>query len=1549
MATVEELRADFTATFGNMTAGIRTIRQALQGIGQESQDATRKANTAFQSFNATLTKLQTELKKTGNQSGFKDLNDAAEKAQKELKETGAVSEQSMKQLQESVMKAKQKLGALTDDSKKNLREFEPLLNSVDAQLKQLGLKTGLSKMTDEERLATLQTMKYSDVIDTQNKKLDEENKRYKDLSSGVLGAGSKTDQYRAKAEHLNNVLGIQSETVQVLQRKYNDSVSSVGKNAEETQNLASAIARAQGSMKSTEDALSHVNTKIDAQSTMWGRLNNKLDDVKMKYEHIEHAGMDVSMTFGIATLAAAAGVGKVTKSAADFEQEMSNVKSVMDPADVHKYSDSLERLAIVQGAKTKYSALEAAEAEGELVKAGLSVSDIMHGALSGALNLATAGELNLKDAAEIAATALNAFRKDNLSVAQAANILAGAANASASDVGELKIGLSQVSAVASGVGWSFKDTVTALAEFSQYGLKGSDAGTSLKTMLQNLQPQTKAQVAQFRELGIVTKDGSNQFIDAHGHFKGLADIADILHESIKNLTDAQRSQALETMFGSDAIRAGNILYRAGAEGIDQMATSMDKIKAADVAKQKLDNFNGTVEQLRGSANTAAITLGEALLPALKFITEAIQKAVDWFNCLPEPIQHVIAVSGATAVALMALVSVFGLVALGIGSAFRGMQSFIVLMSKFRSGASASSAAAKTLGASAAAAGAAMDTAGGSVGKTSGKVKALHGVLGLASAGLMLFGGKWGVVSGIVMNLLPEIINVGKGILSFARVALTGGAAAEGLAGGLGGTATILEILGGPIGWTILAITTLATAFYLAYKNIKPFHDWVDRTTSSLKNGFVGAVNKVKDFFQPMIKTTIDWGKSVDKATQTALNGYVKLSDQAQKKLEELVITGKIVGKQDVAGLVKPYKDMADQIIGHFERMDKQSENALSALRKANKKEYDQIKKDAEAGTKQKETAVQKIENQIEDIYKDAAKNHRSITADEQDKINKLQSKMNTYAAESMSKSAKQQEIILGKLKDHASSLTADQAAAVVRNSKKQRDKTVDNAKDQYEKVKKHANSQYNSAKKWADQQYYALHNISKKQHDAVVKAAADQRDKTISSAKKQKDKTIGHAKDMHEKVVDQAKKQAHGHRDQVDWETGKVLSKWNKFTGSFAHVMNGVSGFFNKMFSKIGLKSLKIPTWKPAGYAKGTKGTQKDEIALTGEQGFELAHTPGHGVYAVGQKGPEMRFLPKGTSILPHKKSVDLLSALGIKGYASGVGDFFSGLWDKIKSGVSWASDMVFSAPKKLVSWISDKVGLGDFQKRLSDWPAIHGLSVQLPKNMFKGITDKLKDFGSSADPPGSGVERWRTSVIRALAMNGLSTSGSMVNKVLRQMQTESGGNPKAVQHGYTDINTIKGDLAKGLMQTISATFNAYKFPGHGNIFNGFDNLLAALNYAKHRYGSSLSALGKGHGYANGGWNFMHTLAEISEGNKAEVILPVENKNRTLDLMAQVLSTYGINLGSQKQVAQAAGNQEVNVYVTGDNYFEYETDEDQFSKNIAQKAAAQLYREGKRS
>lgn len=169
---------------------------------------------------------------------------------------------------------------------------------------------------------------------------------------------------------------------------------------------------------------------------------------------------------------------------------------------------------------------------------------------------------------------------------------------------------------------------------------------------------------------------------------------------------------------------------------------------------------------------------------------------------------------------------------------------------------------------------------------------------------------------------------------------------------------------------------------------------------------------------------------------------------------------------------------------------------------------------------------------------------------------------------------------------------------------------------------------------------------------------------------------------------------------------------------------------------------------------------------------------------------------------------------------------------------------------------------------------------------------------GSGPSTAGEGAGRWRSTILKALSMNGLPTSVEYVNAWMRQIQTESGGNEKAVQSpNVVDINTLMGNPAKGLLQTIPQTFNAYKFPGHGDIFNGYHNSLAAINYAKNRYGASgmLGVIGKGHGYENGGIVSKEGQYTLAEGNKKELIIPLERRNRALELLDVARDYLGVN------------------------------------------------------
>ncbi|MEH1647537.1 tape measure protein [Pediococcus pentosaceus] len=181
-------------------------------------------------------------------------------------------------------------------------------------------------------------------------------------------------------------------------------------------------------------------------------------------------------------------------------------------------------------------------------------------------------------------------------------------------------------------------------------------------------------------------------------------------------------------------------------------------------------------------------------------------------------------------------------------------------------------------------------------------------------------------------------------------------------------------------------------------------------------------------------------------------------------------------------------------------------------------------------------------------------------------------------------------------------------------------------------------------------------------------------------------------------------------------------------------------------------------------------------------------------------------------------------------------------------------------------------------------------IKKQVGGGFWKTISKIASMFGDdgggsgTGDPGGAGVQRWKSDVKSALSKLGLSTSASMVSRVLRQINTESGGNPKAM--GGTD--GLADGHAEGLMQVKPGTFSAYHLSGHNNIWNGYDNILAGLNYAKHRYGSGLSFLGNGHGYANGG--IANTPSIFGEsGPEMAIPLSMTRSDRANQLLGETI------------------------------------------------------------
>ena len=359
-------------------------------------------------------------------------------------------------------------------------------------------------------------------------------------------------------------------------------------------------------------------------------------------------GVVKSTLIGAGIAAGVAGVASV-KMAGDFEQSLAVLASVSGAtgAEMAKLSEKARELG-QDASLPGVSARDAAQAMSELAKAGVGVNDIL-GASKGVLSLAKAGNLDVADAATVAARALNAFGLSGDKAGQVADILAAGANSSSADVTDMAMALSQAGSSASRMGVSLGDTVTALGLFSNAGINGSDAGTSLKTALQRLAAPTDEARKAMKELGV-------NFFDAQGNFIGLQATAGQLQKQLGSLTQEQREQALAAIFGSDASRAAGVLAAEGAAGFEKMSAAVNKQGAAtDLAAAQNSGFKGALDNLLSTLETIGTDLGTKVLPPLtKFLQMLAEKLPPVIDFLIAHGQTIITVLGAMAAAFAAM-------------------------------------------------------------------------------------------------------------------------------------------------------------------------------------------------------------------------------------------------------------------------------------------------------------------------------------------------------------------------------------------------------------------------------------------------------------------------------------------------------------------------------------------------------------------------------------------------------------------------------------------------------------------------------------------------------------------------------------------------------------------------------------------------------------------------------------------------------------------------------------------------------------------------------
>jgi TP901 family phage tail tape measure protein len=352
---------------------------------------------------------------------------------------------------------------------------------------------------------------------------------------------------------------------------------------------------------------------------------------------------------GVASLAVGGavslGLGKAVSAAMNFDKVISNVGAVSGATG--RQLGQLRDAAIEAGKATVFSASQSAQAEAELAKAGVSVKDILGGALSGSLNLAAAGQLEVADAASIAATAMVQFKKSGSDVPHIADLLAASANEAQGGVHDMALALSYVGPVAAQMGISLEQTAGTIALLANNGVLGERAGSSLRGMLTALTSPSKMAADEMQQLGIHVYDASGQFI-------GFAGVAGQLKSAMQSLTPAERDQALGRIFGNEQITAARVLYEGGAQSVAKWTDRVNKDgEAARIAGKNMDNLAGDLEQLRGSLETALIQGGSEATGVLRGLAQGATESLNAFASLPGPIQGgVMAIAAATGAATL---------------------------------------------------------------------------------------------------------------------------------------------------------------------------------------------------------------------------------------------------------------------------------------------------------------------------------------------------------------------------------------------------------------------------------------------------------------------------------------------------------------------------------------------------------------------------------------------------------------------------------------------------------------------------------------------------------------------------------------------------------------------------------------------------------------------------------------------------------------------------------------------------------------------------------
>lgn len=471
----------------------------------------------------------------------------------------------------------------------------------------------------------------------------------RDLNKALKLDPGNTDLLADKQKALaNEVSATKDKLAQLQEAQKMMDAEGVDKNSTAYQNLQTEIDITKAKVKDLEEQYDKFGS-VSAQ-----KIAAVGEDVKDAGEKISDVGAAITpVSAGVAAIGVAG-----LKVATDFEEGMAKVKAITGATG--EDFDALRDKAIELGADTAFSSSEVADAMTEMAKAGWDTNQIIDG-MSGVLAAAAASGENLGTVSTIVADAVTGFGMAASDSTRVADLLTEAANAGTIDIADLGESFKYIAPMAQSMGLSIEDVTTAVSAMSMSGIKGSQAGTSLKNTLVNLVKPTKTMQAAINELGIEITDGN-------GNFLSLDDIVANLRTSFTGLTDEQKTYYASVLAGKEGQAGLLSILNLTEEEYTALSDEMHSCSgvAEETAAVMQDNLNARVEQLGGALESLAIVLADNVIPFLTKLVEKVTTVIDGFTQMSPATQKVVLVIGTIVAALGPVLVAVGKVVVLIG-------------------------------------------------------------------------------------------------------------------------------------------------------------------------------------------------------------------------------------------------------------------------------------------------------------------------------------------------------------------------------------------------------------------------------------------------------------------------------------------------------------------------------------------------------------------------------------------------------------------------------------------------------------------------------------------------------------------------------------------------------------------------------------------------------------------------------------------------------------------------------------------------------------------